>query len=458
MYRARHWTGFARTGAMLAFALISSVAVVARAQQAPVVPAVSDPMLAPPPEPPQQVASWEEVLDLIRARSPDYISSYESVVRAEAQTRVTLAGVLPTLGAQAAYTHQLLAPLHLLIGGQAIVTPPTDAATAVATLSWSPLNPRGLYALGTADRNVQVARLSFEDRRRQIAVNVVGAILATLAAARVAELNRIGLRAALERAVLTRTRQEYGQGTALDVDRAGQDVAAARSLLIAGDEALRRSREDLGAALGSSIPVAASSQLDLDRFEAAVARTCRMNDEIERRPDVVAARGRVELAERAVTDAALQVAPYITLTSQLNYSAQPVLAPNATWSLGGVLNFPIYDGGARYGQLRDSQAALEQARQALTAARLDAIVGSAQALRAVGVLTQSRDVALERRDLAARIDQRTRDGYAQGLGTSLDLVTSAQALREAEINLALLQFQVSQARANAALVNAECVY
>jgi outer membrane protein, multidrug efflux system len=135
-----------------------------------------------------------------------------------------------------------------------------------------------------------------------------------------------------------------------------------------------------------------------------------------------------------------------------------VLGPNLTWSLQGVLNVPLYDGGARYGAMRDARAAVEQARQALVSARLGAIVGSAQALRAVGVLQSSREVAQQQRDLAERIDQRTRDGYAQGLGTSLDLVTSAQALRQAQTNLALLDFQVGQARASAVLTNAECVY
>jgi multidrug efflux system outer membrane protein len=119
---------------------------------------------------------------------------------------------------------------------------------------------------------------------------------------------------------------------------------------------------------------------------------------------------------------------------------------------------PFYDGGARYGALRDARAALEQAREALVSARLEAIVGSTQAQRDVGVLQEERDVALRQRDLADRIDRRTRDGYARGIGTSLDLVTSAQALRQAEISLALLDFQVGQARANAVLTNAECVY
>jgi outer membrane protein TolC len=67
-------------------------------------------------------------------------------------------------------------------------------------------------------------------------------------------------------------------------------------------------------------------------------------------------------------------------------------------------------------------------------------------------------VAQAERDLAERVDRRVRDGYSRGLGTSLDLVVSGQALRQADINLALLQFQVAQARADAVLTNAECVY
>ena len=61
-------------------------------------------------------------------------------------------------------------------------------------------------------------------------------------------------------------------------------------------------------------------------------------------------------------------------------------------------------------------------------------------------------------DLAKSIDGRTREGYLHGLGTSLDLVTSAQSLRQAEINLVILEVQVGEARANAALANAQCAY
>jgi outer membrane protein TolC len=429
-------------------------------------PAIDDPMLDPPAPAARQIGSWDQALELIRTRSPDFITSYQSVVRARAQREVALAAVLPTLSAQATYTHELESPLRATLAGYSgatvvpfpVVTPPADAFTVGGSAVWPLVNPRGLYALGTADQLIDISKLSFQDRRRAIAMAAVEAMLQTIVTARVAELNRTGLRSALERLALTRARLQYGQGAEVDVDRAQQDVAAARSTLIAGDESLRQAREALGVALGSPTPVGVPADLAMESFEAAVARTCRLNEDIERRPDVAAARARLEVAKRAVHDAELLFAPSLALTSQFAYSTQPVLAPNSTWSVGGILNVPIYDGGARYGALRDSRAAVAQAQQALVATRIDAIVASARAHRAIGVFESARTVAQQERDLAARVDQRTREGYARGFGTSLDLVVSAQAFRQADIKLALVGSQVDEARANAVLVNSECVY
>jgi multidrug efflux system outer membrane protein len=418
---------------------------------------VSDPMLAPPPEAPRQIASWEEALNLIRTQSPDYLASEEAVARAEAEKRIALAAVLPVLTGVASYTHQFKTVVISIQGTPSFETPPSDLWSIGGTATWNILNPRGIHSVGTAAENVSAAKLALEDRRRVIAIAVVSAMLTTLAASRVAELDRVGLRAALERQVLAQTRLAYAQGTALDVDRAAEDVASARSLLINGDEALRQAREALGAALGSVVPISAPGDLDLDQFEDAVARTCRLNDDIERRPDVAAARARLDAAERTVVDAQLLLAPSLGINSQLAANSVAVLGPMTTWSVQGVLTVPLYDGGARYGAIRDARAAAEQARQALVSTRINAVVNSAQSQRAVGVLKAERDVARAQRDLAQRIDQRTREGYAGGLGTSLDLVTSAQALRQAEINLALLEFQFGAARANAVLANAECL-
>jgi multidrug efflux system outer membrane protein len=421
-------------------------------------PDVSDPMLAPPPAAPQQLRSWDEALALLRAHSPDYISSDENVRRAEAQSRIALAAVLPTLTGQAGYLHEFVTEPIVIPNALTFVTPPPNTFFATATLQWNVLNPRAFYAVGTARRNIDAAALSFEDRRRLLAITLVNDMLSTLAAGRVAELNRVGLRSALERLALTRIRLQYLQGTSLDVDRAAQDVSSARSPLITGDESLRQSWEALAAILGSTTPIAAPGDLRLTDFDAAVARTCHLNDDIERRPDVAAARVRAEVARRGVRDAELLFSPTVAVSSELGRASAATLAPLSTAAFQAVLTVPFFDGGIRYGALRDSRAALEQAEQALIAARVGAVVSAAQAQRSVSVSEASHQVAQDQRDLAARVDRRTRDAYSHGGATSLDLVTSAQALRQADINLVVLEVQVSEARASAVLTNAECVY
>jgi multidrug efflux system outer membrane protein len=429
-------------------------------------PEVSDPLLTPPPEAPRKIASWDDALALIRTQSPDYITGYQSVLRAEAQKRIVLAAVLPVLSGQASYTHQFYTAAFTIAGLTpagvpvpfSLVSPPVNLWTVGAGLNWAVVDPRGIYQVGTASKNIDVAKLSFTDQRREIALSIVHSMLATLAAERVAEVNRVGLRSSLQRLALTQARLKYGQGTALDVDRGLRDAESARRLIIAGDESLLEAREALGAALGSPVAISPPGGLDMDQFEGAVTRTCRQNDDIDRRPDVAAARGQVAIAERRVHEAELLFSPSLSVASQFADNNVAVLGPTKTWDVQGILNVPLYDGGARYGALRDARAAAEQARQNLIAIRLNAIVGAAQAERLVGVRQAARDVSKRQVDLDQRIDDRTRDGYANGLGNSLDLVTSAEDLRQAQIDLALLEYQVAEARADAVLINAECLY
>jgi outer membrane protein TolC len=414
-------------------------------------------MLAPNPPPVRVVRTWDEALTLIRSHSPDYIEGYENIRRAEAQSRIALAAVLPTLNGQGSYTHQFLTK-DFAIGPINIVSPPPNVWAAGATLAVPIVNARGIYGIGTSKRNEEATRFDYSARKRQITVSVVNSMLSTLTAERVAELNRSGLRAALERLTLADARLKYGQGTQLDLDRGQQDVAASRALLINGDEALRQSREELGRALGSTEPTGVPATLDLEEFEKAVARTCHLNEMIERRPDVAAARKRLELAERAVTDADLMFVPTLGASSTLSYASEVSLSPNTTWSVQGLVNVPFYDGGVRYGVMKQAKAEREQARQALISARINAVIDSSRAHRAVGVSQASREVATSQRDLARSIDARTREGYARGFGTSLDLVISAQGLRQAEIDLAVQDLQLGEARAGAVLANAECLY
>jgi outer membrane protein TolC len=415
-------------------------------------------MLELPPPATRVVTSWSEALELVRTRAPRYLAGVQRVRQAEARSRVALAAMLPQLSGDGRFVHQFFTDEVTAPNGMVVEAPLQDVFQLGATLRVPVIDVRAIRGLETGEVSERAAQLAFGDERRQIALSVIDAMFATRAAARIAELNREGLRAALERSALANARQQFGRGTALDVDRAREDVAAARSDIIRGDEAVQSAREALGMALGSTVAIDVAPALDLDALERAVAKTCKLSEDIEQRPDIAAARARVELAERLVDDAKAQYWPRLDLVSELDHATEVTMGPRTTWNVQGVLNVPLYDGGARYAQAREQRAAAEQARQALVEARLTAVVGVARATRAVNVLSAARDVAREQRELARSIDARIRQGYAGGLGTSLDLVLSAQSLRQAENRLVLLELDVAKARAAAVLARAECMY
>jgi outer membrane protein TolC len=147
-----------------------------------------------------------------------------------------------------------------------------------------------------------------------------------------------------------------------------------------------------------------------------------------------------------------------TITAQSTLAAvTPVGAyPNPTWNIQGVLQVPIWDGGTRYGNLRNARAAEDIAGQQLEALKRQAIIQVEQARRQLVVAEQSAKVARTQRDLAAQNDEMTQLGYMTGQGTSLELVTASEAHRQAELNLALLDFDVVKARLLAILALATC--
>jgi len=416
-----------------------------------------DPLLMPPLAAARTLHSWHEALSLVRTQSPELLRSVDDLRSAQARSRTALAAIFPMLDGQVGFNHQFLtSPVD--IDDQTTDFPLKDVWSASATMNWSVLDVRALYARGTAQHAARVARDDLADKRRMIARTLVDSMLATLAAERVAELNRSGLSAAYERLALTEQRVHYGKGTVLDLERARQDVVSAREATVNGDEALRRTREALGLALGSATAMAAPGDLTLQEFEQAVAGSCKVRRDIEQRPDVAAASRRVLLADRAVEDVWLKFVPALALQSQTAWNSHVLYGPALVWNVRLTLNVPLWDGGARYGQLEETRAAARQARQTLVQLRLQALLDVTQAGRAVTVARDLLLIAQQRRELADRIDRRTREGYQHGMGTSLDLVTSAHALRQAEIDLALSQFRAAQARIDSLLANADCSY
>lgn len=429
--------------------------------------AAEDPMLAPPPPAPRVLSSWSDTMALLKSSSTDLKIAYADVHRAEGASRVALGGVLPTITGSGILTHNIF-------NATAPGTPVCDGSTGTCSSTLSNnalpptyvdgtlqlvlplLAPRAWHQIGTASAAEDVAKLGVEDQKRRIVLSLASTLVAVVAAERIAELNRNGLRVALQRYDLAVQRKTIGGGTQLDVLRAREDVGAARTTVVSGDETLRQTREALGLALGIGGEVGVAPNISLDALEESTHGACKATT-LEQRADVAAARGRLDLAERSATDVKWQFSPSLSAQSTFGASSLDTI-PNPVWNIQGILSVPIWDGGVRYGLLRQANADAEAAEQRLIATQRAATVDMERARRAVDVAVAQRKVDADTRDAAKDTDELTQLAFRTGQGTSLELVVAAAQLRQAEINLALGDFELVRARIAEMLSRSNCPF
>jgi outer membrane protein TolC len=410
---------------------------------------VNDAMLAPVPPAAINIATWQDALSYLRARSTDLRIAYDEVKRAEGQTRSALAAVLPQINAGGNATHQFLVTNGF---------PPNNTLGGNVTLVQPLLNIEAWHTIGTAQVNEDAQKLSMDDIKRTLALGVANNIVAVVTAERVAELNRNGFRQALERLDLTRRKAALGAANGLDVVRVQQDVESSRATLVTGDESLRQSREALGISLGIPGQVGVTRDVNIAGLEQSALHVCSIASNLDERADIAAARRKLDAAKRNVTDVYEQFLPTVNLQSTASTSSTTsVVSPTTNlWNIQAVVQVPIWDGGQRYGALRQARALEDEALQQLESLRRTATVQITQARRGVEVAEASLKVAADARALAAEVDRLTQISYREGQATSLDLVVSASALRQADINLALQDFNVVKARILAVMALATC--
>lgn len=435
-------------------------------------PPVDDPMLAPVPRAPRAVSSWAEAQQLMRTRSTNLKSALDQVLQAEGQTMVALAQYLPSLGgcaggssappgcANASFTHQILTRqiAETAVGTvKTNVVPIPNTLTASMTLSQDIINLQEFDQISINELMEDENRMTVNDTRRTLDLSLANQIVSVVAAERSAEINRAGLRVALEQLELSKRKEKLGAAMSLDVVRAKQNAANARASLVSGDEALRQAREALGLTLGIPQEVGVDPRMNVGGIAEDTLGACRVVDSVDERPDVVAARVNLEVAKRNLRNTWYSFVPVLTGQSTLTETtAVNAGYPNPTWSIGAALSVPIFDGGTRLGTIKSQEAAQDIAAQQLEGLRRQDIIQVEQAQRGIEVAETAHKVAVEQRDLAAQNDQMTQTLYARGVGTSLDLVTASEAHRQAEQSLVVAELNVVKARLVAVLALSTC--
>jgi outer membrane protein TolC len=161
---------------------------------------------------------------------------------------------------------------------------------------------------------------------------------------------------------------------------------------------------------------------------------------LTRRPDILAALGRVEAAEFSVESAKAAWYPRISLVAQVFQNAGALSSDGGPYSTvnktgGNVLlafSMPLLDGGARGARLSMAQAALDGARARLEEARDTAALQVATAYNDLTSGLAAYAATLEVAAAARTAYEAALESYALGVGTYTDLAAEEGALARAE--------------------------
>lgn len=465
-----------RLAVLTSLSLSLSVASVALAKQpvpappatdanvAPKAPESTDPMLLPPPPAPHTLGSWREALTMIDSHDVDLGAAVADVERARGLRRQALGAALPQIVATGAVTLQLLrtdvTTVDPLTHASTTTTePPSPQLDAAITLTQPILAPRAWYAIGTADKAIEVAKLSVDDARRRLVGTVADAIVGVVSAEEVAEIDRAELGSALDRLALTRRGAELGAGANIDIVRFEQDVTSARQAVIDGNEALLQAREQLGLALGTSEPYGVAHDIDLDDIETSAGKTCHAT-KLEDRADLRALHEKKLISLRAVTDVDLEYLPTAEISTTLAASSEPLVGDDghAAWNVMGVITVPIWDGGVRYGERRAAKADVTQATLDIENAERQARVDVDRSDRGVAVAEKAFALAEKALDQATQIKRLVDVAFQEGTANAFDVVDASTKMRQAELALAGRELEVTRARIAALLTSAKCSY
>lgn len=421
----------------------------------------SDPMLITPPDAKRQLSDWRQALRLVDERDTAARIARAEIERSEGLQRQTLAGTLPTIDLTGSATFNLLRNDVTVLGPTGPITatlPDSPNLTAQVSVTQALIAPRVWHAIGTAGKSVDLASLNAEDRKRQLVLLLSKAVVDVVSAEKVAERSREGLRAALVRVDLERRRVGAGAGAGLDVIRFDQEVLAARNDVVLADAEVDRTREQLGLLLGSVEPWGVADNISLESLAGSVLGTCSAAT-LEDRADYRALSLQRDIADRGVTDADLRYAPTANVVGTFTVANDDFASGDPiALAVRGVLSFPLWDGGERYGARRAAKAEVVQAEERIAGLDRQVKIEQLQTSRSVQVAVKSLDIARKTRDLAAETKRLTELAFDGGSGTSFDLVESSRRLREAELTVVVREVGVLEAQLTDRLALAKCSY
>ncbi len=245
---------------------------------------------------------------------------------------------------------------------------------------------------------------------------------------------------------LTRQRVKAGLDSQLPMRQAEASVAAAQQQADAAQRQVQVARNALAALLGKG----PDRGLQLTRpavLSAAPATIPSLlpSDLLGHRPDVVAARWRVEAARHGIKASKAAFYPSVNLAAMIGLASgglSDLFSTDSAFIQGGpAISLPIFDGGGLRSQLAKSDADYDLAVAAYNQSLVGAVREVADALQNARALDAQTASARDAAGAAQAAWQLAQARYHAGLGTQLDVLAAQQPLLQLQQQLTALRAQ-----------------
>ena len=401
--------------------------------------------------------TFEEAVRRALEKNPTIAEAATAILRAEALLQQAQAAARPN--ASVSLSNALI---NRAQGFEGIVTQPRNQLFISGNLSVPILAASQWAAANQARDQIDVARLSTGDVRRQIAVAVAEAYLTVVALTRQVEVIQVAQTAAQAHLDYAERRLAAGAGSRLNELRAAQEVSGDEARLETAQLAVRRSQEALGVLVAADGPVDVNGEptFDVPAVPAQPAVPAPPGSPglpaqpagtvpawMADRTDVKLTTAAQQAAERVVRDSSKDWFPSVVASLDPQaVTPSGAFSPSASWRFTVTASQPIFDSGERRALLRLREAALESSRQSLIAVQIQArseVRRAEDSVRSTERVLTSLRLSAQQAEEVVTI---TNTAFEAGATTNIELIDAQRSARDARTAVTIAEDAVRRAK------------
>lgn len=389
-------------------------------------------------------AQLDALINEALSGTPSLDAADARVRQAIAQAGLADAAGKPTLGATAQYSGvqipETVAPPP--IGGEYVGVTLIGLQFKYSPDLWGGHRARTQAALGQA----RAAEVDAQAARLMLSSNIARGYVSLAQAYEAADIAQADEQRASHLLDLGRQRVKAGLDNQLQIRNAEAAVASAQQQQQAAQQQIDATRNAIAALLGKG----PDRGLDIARPSLLAAPAPGVpavvpSELLGHRPDVVAARWRVEAARRGIKASKAEFYPSVNLSALVGLAAgnlSDLFSSDALLAQGGpAISLPIFDGGRLRSNLAKSDAEYDLAVANYNQNLVGALREVSDALQASRSLDAQVASAQRAHESAQAAWQLATSRYKAGLGTQLDVLNAQRPLLQIDQLLAALRAQ-----------------